>query len=48
MDNLEIVMNLSSLKIYKVIDHSELITQTEPSDNHQLDLFSDYSAFSHL
>lgn len=45
MDNLEIVMNLSSLKIYKVIDLSESSTQTEQSDNHQLDLFSDYDLF---
>lgn len=48
MENLEIVMNLSSLKIYKVIDHSEVITQTEQSDNQQLDLFSDYSFFTPL
>lgn len=48
MDNLEIVMNLSSLEIYKVIDHSESSTQAEQSDTYQLDLFSDYNAFAHL
>ncbi|MHB9782174.1 hypothetical protein ACXM1Q_005440 [Streptococcus sp. 10F2] len=48
MDNLEIVMNLTSLEVYKVIDHSESNTQTEQSDNHQMDLFSDYSLFTPL
>lgn len=48
MDNLEIFMNLTSLEIYKVIDHSESNTQIEQSDNHQMDLFSDYGLFTPL
>lgn len=45
MDNLEIVMNLTSLEVYKVIDHSESNTQIEQSDHHQMDLFRDYCLF---